>query len=76
MKELVELLAKSLVDQPDQIQVEKIENHKSVLIEIKAAPEDMGKIIGRQGRIIKAIRTLARSAAPLGTRVAVELVEE
>lgn len=76
MKELVELLAKSLIDQTDALQVEETETANTILLEIKVAPEDIGKIIGRQGRIIKAIRTLARSSAPLGKRVAVELAED
>lgn len=76
MKELVELLAKSLIDQTDALQVEETETANSILLEIRVAPEDMGKIIGRQGRIIKAIRTLARSSAPFEKRVAVELAED
>ncbi|TEB12063.1 hypothetical protein Pmgp_01219 [Pelotomaculum propionicicum] len=63
MKELVENLAKALVDQPEKVVVNLIEKDKSTLIELKVAPEDMGKVIGKQGRIAKAIRTLVKVAA-------------
>jgi hypothetical protein len=63
VKELVEILAKALVDQPERVVVEQIEKEKSILIELKVAPEDMGKVIGRQGRIARAIRTVAKAAA-------------
>lgn len=76
LKELVELLVKSLVDRTEDVSVEKMENSGSILLEVTVNPEELGKIIGRQGRIIKAIRTLARSCAPPGKRVLVELVEE
>ncbi len=63
MKELVENLAKALVDQPEKVVVNLIEKDKSTLIELKVAQEDMGKVIGKQGRIAKAIRTLVKVAA-------------
>jgi predicted RNA-binding protein YlqC (UPF0109 family) len=63
MKELVEILAKALVDQPDKVVVNMIEKDKSILIELQVAPEDMGKVIGKQGRIAKAIRALVKVAA-------------
>lgn len=63
MKELVEVLARSLVDQPGQVEVRVVENDKVVLIELRVAPEDMGKVIGKQGRIAKAMRTLVKAAA-------------
>jgi len=63
MKELVEILAKALVDQPDKVVVNLIEKDKSILIELQVAPEDMGKVIGKQGRIAKAIRALVKVAA-------------
>lgn len=63
MKELVEILAKALVDQPERVTVDMIEKEKSIVIELKVAPEDMGKVIGRQGRIAKAIRTVVKAAA-------------
>ena len=57
-KELIEFLAKKLVDNPDAVDVKVIEGEKSVVIELRTAPEDIGKVIGKQGRIAKAIRTL------------------
>ena len=63
MKELVEVIAKALVDNPDQVAVTEKEDSRSIVIELKVAPQDMGKVIGKQGRIAKAIRTIARSAS-------------
>jgi predicted RNA-binding protein YlqC (UPF0109 family) len=63
MKELVEILAKALVDQPDKVSVDLIEKEKSIVIELKVAPDDMGKVIGKQGRIARAIRTVVKAAA-------------
>jgi len=63
MKELVEILAKALVDQPDKVAVNMVESDKSVLIELRVTPEEMGKVIGKQGRIAKAIRTVVKAAA-------------
>ncbi len=63
MKELVEVLAKALVDHPDMVTVDMIEKEKSYVIELRVAPDDMGKVIGKQGRIAKAIRTLVKAAA-------------
>ncbi len=75
MKELVEVLARALVDQPDKVVVDLIERDKSTLIELKVAPEDMGKVIGKQGRIAKAIRTVVKvSAARQKKKVIVEII--
>lgn len=75
MKELVEILARSLVDRPDEVNVNIVEQEKSVLIELRVAPDDMGKVIGKQGRIAKAIRTLVKAAATKQRkRVTVEIV--
>lgn len=63
MKELVEILAKALVDQPDKVDVTMVEKERSVVIELKVAPEDMGKVIGKQGRIARAIRSVVKAAA-------------
>jgi len=63
VKELVELLAKALVDHPDQVEVRQVEDDYSITIELRVASEDMGKVIGRQGRTAKAIRTLVKAAA-------------
>ncbi|MCR4693835.1 MAG: KH domain-containing protein [Pseudobutyrivibrio sp.] len=63
MKELVEVIAKSLVDNPDQVIVSEKEDNKSVVVELRVAPNDMGKVIGKQGRIAKAIRAVVKAAA-------------
>ncbi len=63
MKELVEIIAKELVDFPDEVVVTETENEKSIVIELKVAEGDMGKVIGKQGRIAKAIRTVVKAAS-------------
>ncbi|MEQ8155180.1 MAG: KH domain-containing protein [Clostridiaceae bacterium] len=63
MKDLVEIIAKSLVDNPDAVEVKEIAGEQSLILELKVAPEDMGKVIGKQGRIAKAIRTVVKAAA-------------
>ncbi|MBQ7839303.1 MAG: KH domain-containing protein [Lachnospiraceae bacterium] len=63
MKDLVEVIAKALVDNPDEVTVTEKENGKNLTIELHVAPSDMGKVIGKQGRIAKAIRTVVKAAA-------------
>ncbi len=63
MKELVRVIAMALVDHPDAVEVTETETEKSIVVELRVAPEDMGKVIGKQGRIAKAIRTVVKSAA-------------
>lgn len=63
MKELVEVIAKSLVDHPDEVVVIETETEKSIVVELKVASDDMGKVIGKQGRIAKAIRAVVKAAA-------------
>ena len=63
MKELVEVIAKSLVEHPDEVVVTENEKEDAVIIELKVGPSDMGKVIGRQGRIAKAIRSVVKAAA-------------
>lgn len=76
MKELLLYIARSLVDHPDQVTVNEVENGDELTLELRVAPEDMGKVIGRQGRIAKEIRTLMRSVAQRqGTKVSVEIVD-
>ncbi|HHX94279.1 MAG TPA: KH domain-containing protein [Clostridia bacterium] len=76
MKELVEVLARALVDNPERIEINEIEGEKSIIIELKVADEDMGKVIGKKGRIAKAIRTVVKaSAAKEGKRVVVEIIQ-
>lgn len=75
MRELVEYLAKSLVDNPDQVSVDAVESDKSLVLELRVAPDDMGKVIGKQGRIAKAIRAIVKaSATRQGKKVVVEIV--
>ena len=68
MQELVEYLAKGLVDNPDEVRVERIEKDGAVVLELRVAPDDVGKVIGRQGRVARALRTLVRSAGGRGDR--------
>ena len=63
MKELVEVIAKSLVDNPEEVVVTEKENEKTLVVELKVAPTDMGKVIGKQGRIAKALRSVVKAAA-------------
>jgi len=76
MKELVEVIAKALVDNPDEVVVnEKTEGHGTIL-ELHVAPSDMGKVIGRQGRIAKAIRSVVKAASTReNLKVDVEIVD-
>ena len=76
MKELVEVIAKNIVDQPENVEVTKVEGKRSIILEIDVAEEDMGKVIGRQGKIAKAIRTVVKAAATKeGKRVIVEILQ-
>ena len=63
MKELVEVIAKALVDNPDEVTVEEKVEGKNVKLELHVAPSDMGKVIGKQGRIAKAIRCVVKAAS-------------
>lgn len=63
MKDLVEIIAKSLVDNPDEVHVNEIQGEQDLILELRVAPEDMGKVIGKQGRVAKAIRTVVKAAA-------------
>ncbi len=74
MKELVETIAKALVDSPDEVVVTETENDKEIVIILHVADNDMGKVIGKQGRIAKAIRSVVRAAATkTDKRVKVEI---
>ncbi len=76
MKELVEIIARSLVDHPDDVSVTQVESDQSIVLELKVAPDDMGKVIGKQGRIAKAIRTVIKAAATKeDKRVMLEIVQ-
>ena len=75
MKVLIETIAKALVDNPDEVRVKEIEGERTIIYELTVASEDMGKVIGKQGRIAKAIRTVVKSAAvKIDKKVSVEIV--
>jgi predicted RNA-binding protein YlqC (UPF0109 family) len=77
VKEIVELIAKSLVDNPDKVQVSQLDGEQSSIIELKVAPEDVGKIIGKQGRNVQAIRIILGGAGmKLKKRFNLELIEK
>ena len=76
MKELLEAIVKPLVEKPDEVNVTLIERDDADLLELRVSPSDMGKVIGKQGRIAKAIRTVMRAAAVKdGKKVIVDIVE-
>lgn len=76
MGELVKVIAQALVDFPEQVEVKEVEGSQSVIVELKVASEDMGKVIGKQGRIAKALRTVVKAAATKeNKRVVVEIIQ-
>ena len=76
MKELIELIAKSLVDTPDEVKVREIEGDQTTVLELRVADGDLGKVIGRQGRTARAIRTiLGASGMKLKKRFVLEILE-
>ncbi len=76
MKELVEYIAKSLVDNTDEVSVSQVNGERAVILELRVAQEDMGKVIGKQGRIAKAMRTIVKAAATKeGKRAVVEILQ-
>ena len=76
MKELVEVIAKSLVDYPEQVTVTEKETRKAIVVELRVAPSDMGKVIGKQGRIAQAIRSVVKAASSRDDRkVIVDIVQ-
>ncbi len=75
MKELVEYVAKSIVDNPEQVKVTEVPSEDGIIIRLEVDPEDRGKVIGKQGRIAKAVRTLLRvAAARRNIRATLEIV--
>ena len=77
MVEVVRYIAKSLVEKPDAVDVREVETDEGVTIELRVDPDDMGKVIGKQGRIAKAIRTVVKAATAKDEKpVFVEIVEE
>lgn len=77
MKELVEMIAKALVDQPDKVQVAVLDGEQTTILELKVAPEDLGKVIGKQGRTARAIRIILGAAGmKLKRRYNLEIIEK
>ncbi len=75
MKELLEYLARSLVDKPEEVEVSQVEGERSVILELRVSPDDMGKVIGKQGRIAQALRTIVKAAAVRdGKRIMIEII--
>ena len=76
LHELVAFIAKSLVDSPDKVEVREVTGEQTAVLELKVAPEDLGKIIGKQGKTAKAIRTiLGAAAAKMKRRAVLEILE-
>jgi len=76
LRELIELIVKGIVDNPDKVEINEIIGEKSSIFEVKVDPSDIGKVIGRQGRNIKSIRTILNAAAQKDDkRVVLEIVE-
>ncbi len=76
MKQLVEQIAKALVDQPDKVQVREVEGEQTTVLELRVAPEDLGKVIGKQGKTARAVRTLLAAAGmKLKKRFVLEILE-
>jgi len=76
VKDLVEYMVKALVDNPEQVKVSEVQGEQSVIYEVRVAPEDMGKVIGKQGRIARSIRTIVKAACvKTGKKAVVEILE-
>lgn len=76
MLELVKYIAKSLVEKPDEVKITQVDGEKSVILELSVASEDMGKVIGKQGRIAKAMRTVVKAASSRSNKkYVVEIVD-
>jgi predicted RNA-binding protein YlqC (UPF0109 family) len=76
MKELIDYIAKALVDHPEQVQVSEVEGNQTSVLELKVAKEDLGKVIGKQGRTARAMRTiLSAASAKIKKRTVLEIIE-
>ncbi|MGH1346102.1 MAG: KH domain-containing protein [Nannocystales bacterium] len=76
LKELIEFIARSLVDKPDDVHVDEISGEQTVVLELRVAKEDLGKVIGKQGRTVKAMRAiLSAAASKLRKRADLEIIE-
>ena len=76
MKDLIRIIAQSLVDHPEQVEVEEITGNQTTVVELKVAKEDLGKVIGKQGRTAQSIRTILSAASTkLNKRAVLEIIE-
>lgn len=75
MEKLIESIAKMLVDAPDKVNVTRINGEKIIVLELRVAKEDLGKVIGKQGQTARSMRTLLNAATKGGTKVVLEIVE-
>jgi predicted RNA-binding protein YlqC (UPF0109 family) len=76
MKELIEVIAKALVDFPDQVDIQEVEGEKTTVLELRVAKEDLGKVIGKQGKTARAMRTILNAnATKLKKRAVLEIIE-
>lgn len=76
MKDLIELIAKALVDHPDQVDLREVEGEKTTVLELRVAKEDLGKVIGKQGKTARAMRTILNAnATKLKKRAVLEIIE-
>ena len=76
LKDVVEFLVQSLVEHPDQVTITEVEKEDETVLEVRVAPEDMGRVIGKQGRVAKALRTVTKAAAMKhGKKVYVDIVD-
>jgi uncharacterized protein len=76
VRDVIVYLARALVDDPDRVTVEELRGARGVTYEVRAAPDDVGKLIGRGGRTVKALRKVIKAVAPEGRRVEVEVLAE
>ena len=77
MEELLEEIARGLVEKPDEVSVRKVERDDAIVFELRVAPDEVGKVIGRQGRVARALRTVVRAGGTRrGERALLEIVEE
>lgn len=75
MKDLVEFIAKSLVDHPDQVRVDEVRRGDATVVELRVAPDDLGRVIGRQGRTARAMRNLIAAAERGGSRTILDILD-
>jgi predicted RNA-binding protein YlqC (UPF0109 family) len=76
VKEVLEYIARALVDEPDSVEVTEVESERAIVLQLRVAPDDMGKVIGKRGRMAKALRSLVRAAGTKrGVNTLVEIVE-